>query len=87
MRVYIFIPGARESARSARERAERGRLSLSGGYEAEPPCPSPSSPPSRLSEQVYYQERRIKSLGLDAEWSDDGGAKWSSGAAQGSVDW
>ena len=37
--------------------------------------------------QVYYQERRIKSLGLDAEWSDDGGAKWSSGAAQGSVDW
>lgn len=34
----------------------------------------------------FYQERRLRDLGLDSEWSTDD-AQWSAGRTPGSVDW
>ncbi|KAJ1460538.1 hypothetical protein M885DRAFT_509564 [Pelagophyceae sp. CCMP2097] len=39
-----------------------------------------------LSSKEYYQERRLKELGLDTEWSQDD-AQWSATRSPGSVDW
>ncbi|KAJ8598845.1 hypothetical protein CTAYLR_008548 [Chrysophaeum taylorii] len=39
-----------------------------------------------LDTKEYYQERRLRELGLDTEWSADD-AQWSTSRAPGSVDW
>ena len=39
-----------------------------------------------LGDLEYYQERRLKDLGLDSEWSQDE-AQWAAARSPGSVDW
>ena len=39
-----------------------------------------------LNTKEYYQERRLKDLGLDTEWSVDG-AQWTASSSLGSTDW
>lgn len=45
-----------------------------------------SSQLANLDTMEYYQQRRLKDLGLDTEWCADD-ARWTAGRAPGSVDW